>query len=346
MKALVKLRPGKDAMELRSLDRPSPGPGEVLMKVHCAGICGSDLHVFQGEFPCNTPIVPGHEFSGAIAELGPGVQGWRVGQRVVSELHVGACGHCYYCTHDMRHLCPAKTPIGWKVNGGFAEYVATPASLLLPIPDAVPTRIAAMTEPTAIAVYSIVERVGIQKDDRVVVVGLGPIALLSAIVCKHAGAAWVGIVGRSTHGTTRLDAANKLGLDAVIDSCKSDPQSIITQTTGGIGADVVVEAAGTDAGIALAIELARRNGAVVALGVASDDTVKFPWNLAMQKVLRLAFSWSSTRSSWQTALQIMIDAHADLAKIITHELPLDRWREGYESLQRREAIKCMLIPGG
>jgi len=157
MKALVKIARGRGHMELRDVGVPQVASGEVLIRVRACGICGSDLKIQDDQHPNIPPVVVGHEFAGEIAGVGAGVQGWGVGDRVVSEQHVGACGRCRQCLTGNAFACAAKRAPGYFTDGAFAEYIKVPAWLLHRIPEALSFTEAAFTEPTAVAVHGVLE---------------------------------------------------------------------------------------------------------------------------------------------------------------------------------------------
>lgn len=162
MEALVKKAKGKGKIELMDYPIPQVKEGYALIGVKAVGICGSDLEIYRDEHPYFPPVVLGHEFSGEIVEVGPGVQGWKEGNRVVSEVHGLVCGYCRFCLSGERHVCPSKRALGWGIDGGFAEYVKVPAWLLHRIRDDVTFEEVALLEPTAIAVHGILERAKVE----------------------------------------------------------------------------------------------------------------------------------------------------------------------------------------
>ncbi len=168
MQALVKTQKGDGFLELREHPVPAPGAGEVLIKVKACGVCGTDVHVLHDEFPYWPPVVLGHEFSGEIVELGPGVSLYAVGDRVVGEPHTQACGQCYLCRTGNIQICAAKRSPGWGIDGAFAAYIRMPERLLHRIPDAMSYELAALVEPTANTVHDVVERTRVEAGDFVV----------------------------------------------------------------------------------------------------------------------------------------------------------------------------------
>ncbi len=198
MRALVKTEPGPGHLELRD-DWPAPSarPGWVVVEVAACGICGTDLHIWHDEFKSWPPVVLGHEYVGRIVEIGPGVEGWAIGDRVACEQHALACGHCYSCRRGAVHLCPEKRSQGIGIDGAFADKVALPAWLLHRVPDEVPDETAVITEPLAICVTG-ADRAELRPGEVALVVGVGPIGLLSSMVLRASGARVV-LAGRVEH---------------------------------------------------------------------------------------------------------------------------------------------------
>jgi L-iditol 2-dehydrogenase len=244
MKAVVKYGKGKGMIEMRDLPEPEIGPDEVLIEVKAVSVCGSDLHIFHDTHPYWPPVVLGHEFSGVIAQVGEAVSGWKIGDRVVSETRTGACGVCYTCQSGFPQVCDRKRAYGIGLNGAFAKYVAGPAKLLHNLPDNIPFDVAAMTEPIAVCVTSIVERCGLQVGESVIVTGPGPIGLISVAVAKAAGAKTILITGRSSDEGIRFEKARELGADETINVDKTDPIKKALELTNGLGADLLIEASG------------------------------------------------------------------------------------------------------
>jgi L-iditol 2-dehydrogenase len=159
MEALVKTKPGKGFMEIKTVADPEPGSDEVLIKIEAAGICGSDVHFYDGSLThCIPPVILGHEFSGQVVEVGERVRGYSVGDRVVSEPHKGGCGLCRFCQTGQLEVCADKRAIGYKIDGAFAPYIAMPEASLHRIPDHLAYEHAALAEPLAVVVKGVLER--------------------------------------------------------------------------------------------------------------------------------------------------------------------------------------------
>jgi len=188
---------GKEKIEVREAPVPSPGPGEVLLRVRACGVCGSDLHFYRGELPIPTPVSPGHEFAGEVVEAGQGVEGFAPGRRVVVE-PLRTCRECDYCRTGNPQLCPRRVLLGTFAPGGLAEYVAVPAYTLYALPDALDFELAALVEPLAVVVHAL-HLVDFAYGERVVVLGSGTIGVMTALAARALGAAEVTITYRYEH---------------------------------------------------------------------------------------------------------------------------------------------------
>ncbi|MCD6365204.1 MAG: alcohol dehydrogenase catalytic domain-containing protein [Planctomycetes bacterium] len=344
MKALVKTEKGPGHLELRDEPMPSPGPGEVLLKIAAAGVCGTDIHVRNDTFPNWPPVILGHEFAAEVVELGEGTSLVAVGERVVGEPHTLACGHCRLCRTGNIQICPEKRSPGWGIDGAMAEYLVMPEHLLHHLPDNVDDNVGAVIEPTANAVHDVVERAGVEAGDFVVVVGPGPIGLLAAMTARAGGARKVVVIGADADEAIRLPKAREIGFEDTINAQNQNPAEIVADLTGGIGADLVVECSGSQGGIASTVELVRKKGRICAIGLTGGDTITFPYKAASFKVCDVFFCLSTSYTSWNKAIDLVSCGLIPAGKIITHVEPLDNWRSVFEDITNQRAIKAVLIP--
>ena len=342
MKALLKLGSGPGKLELVERPIPAREAGEVLVRVTAASICGSDLHIYLGELECKPGVILGHEFAGEIVRAGSDVPDWNVADRVTSELHVGACGRCYYCRHDMIPLCPSKTPPGWTSDGAFAEYIKLPARLLHHVPDSVSDPMAALTEPIACCLGGIAS-VGVNPGEFVVVVGVGIIGLASAAIARALGAGKVAMIGRSRKTGARLEAAQQMGFDMILDSDRDDVIVEVVAAGKGRGADLVIDAAGTEASLHIAAHATRPGGRVCAIGLSPTPSTSVPWNEMMRRRLQVGFTWSADSKSFERALSLLADGSVSFPERAIQSFPLARWREAFEALKTRTVVKAQLI---
>lgn len=344
MQALVKTSRGKGNLELREVPEPKAGPGEVLLAIRATGICGTDLHIEEDVFPTNPPVIIGHEFAAEIMELGAGVAGWKVGDRVACEPHRGGCGVCRSCLTGMVEVCAKKKAIGYRVDGCFTRLTTLPASSLHALAPNIPYDVAALTEPLAVVVKAVLQRGRVEPGDLVVVLGSGPIGLLSAAAAKAAGAGKVVITGTSRDRATRLEIARTMGIDHCIDVQTQDLKALIQDLSNGQGADLVVEATGVEPAIAQGIDILRIDGRMACLGITGRDQLAVPWDQAMKKAARIVFSYSSNWQSWETALSLLATGRVGVRPLISAKLPLSRWHSAFERLRRLEAVKIILDP--
>ncbi len=235
MKALMKTAPGAGNLEIRDIPEPVAGPGQVVVEVVATGICGTDIHIERGEYLSVPPVVLGHEVSGRVAEIGAGVSGLTVGDRVTTETYFHTCGKCRACLSGHINLCPERRSIGTHVNGGFARYVLVPAIKVHRLPESIDDVSAAMTEPLACCVHGVLELAGVTPGDVAVLSGPGAIGLLCMQVAKAAGATLVVIGTAADEG--RLDLARRLGADHTIVAGRDDIAGFVKELTDGVGAD-------------------------------------------------------------------------------------------------------------
>jgi L-iditol 2-dehydrogenase len=344
MKALVKKAKGKGQIELLDYPVPPVKEGTVLLRIAAAGICGSDLKIYDDDHPYFPPVILGHEFSGEIVEVGPAVKGWEDGERVVSEVHGLVCERCRFCLSGEKHVCPSKRALGWGIDGGFAEYVAVPAWLLHRIPEGVSYEEAALLEPMAIAVHGILERAKVEPEDFVVVLGCGPLGLLALQLAKSEGASRVFITGINQDEKLRLRIAEKLGADRTINVQKEDPVMIVKEMTGGIGADLVVELSGSPGAISQGLRMVRTHGRFLAIGIPVEQEVSIPWKEIIFRAPSVIFHFSSCYSSWERGLSLLERKKVDVKCLISKILPLKEWEEGFHLAKSGEAIKVLFKP--
>lgn len=340
MRALVKTAVGPGNVELLERPVPVPGDDEVLIAVHHVGVCGSDIHIYHDTHPNHPPVTLGHEFSGLIAEVGSAVNDWHAGDRVVSELHGGACGRCRLCKTGNMFACPYKRPIGWWTNGAYADYIVVPAHLLHKVPDSLSLVHAALTEPLAV-VMNVLQRTPVTPESRVAVVGPGPIGVLAALAAKAAGASEVILVGRRS-SQNRLEFARELGVDEVVASDTVDNLGDhIRDLTGGLGADLTIEAGGSEAAVQAALACTRKLGTIAALGVHSGY-FQFPWNEAVFKALNITFSFSANYLAFEQALSLLASGRTPVQRLIQARYPLEEWKTAMTKLEQRSIMKVVL----
>ena len=258
-------------ISVKEIEPPALGQGEALLKTSLAGICGSDVHIFNGTNPIAVPpVVQGHEFMGELVSRdGPLPDGLKIGDRAVVHPLV-SCGHCSACSRSLDHVCEALTVIGVNRHGGFAEYVRVPSEKLIPVPGAMPDEVAVLAEPFAVG-YHACRRAGLQVGENVLVVGSGPIGLYGALVARKLGAAVV--VVSEPRAERRLLAA-RFGLE-VADPTNPHCQDDLKSRNKGHGFNVVIETSGMPEGINFAIEASAVAGRIASLGFPSSGMADY-----------------------------------------------------------------------
>jgi L-iditol 2-dehydrogenase len=344
MQGLFKTEKGKGHLALMNTEIPSPKADEVLIEIKAAGICGTDVHILHDEFPYWPPVILGHEFSGQIVEIGERVTGYIVGDRVVGEPHTLACGKCELCRTGNMQLCASKRSIGWGIHGAFAQYMVLPEKLLHRIPNSMSFEEAALVEPTANVCQDVIERGGVQANDFVLVMGPGPIGLLSVMAARAAGACQVALVGVTKDMETRLAVGREVGADHIIVADQESVVETVNSLTDGRGADVVVEASGSPVAIASTVSLVRRLGRITVIGMTGRELISFPWDAAIWKMCTIAFNLSTGYTSWEKAIGLIASKKIDVTRLITHKVSLADWQIAITAAEKGEALKAILIP--
>jgi L-iditol 2-dehydrogenase len=333
---------GPDDLRVDEVAVPAAGPDEVVIKVEVCGICGTDVHILRGHFPVpNLPLIPGHEFSGHVVQLGSAVERVEVGDFVTADINIG-CERCYYCRHQLRMFCPQLSQIGVHRNGAFAEYVKAPAAAVYRLPDDMSAERAAYVEPLACAVHG-QERANLRPGSTVVVIGGGPMGLVHIGLSRLRGA--TRIIATELNATRRSKAA-ELGADVVLDPAQEDAVAAVQELTDGRGADCVIEAVGTLATYRDAFAMVRRGGTIVAYGAApsTDELPVKPFDV-YSKELTIVGSYAGTYATWPEAIELIRAGRFDPDKIISDVLPLSDLVQGIEAAEsNRDIIKTQVRP--
>lgn len=325
MRALVYTAPGVLALE--SHPDPLPGPGEVLLRVRLAGVCGSDVAGYLGHSRRRRPpLVLGHECVGTIAALGEGVEGWQVGERVVVN-PLFPCWRCSACLAGQQHLCAHWSLLGMdQVQGAFAEYVRAPARSLFKVPDALPDERAVLTEPLACGLHML-RLAQAPPFSPLAIWGAGTQGCLILAMAKRLGYGPIFSVDLSPE---RLAIAAELGADQTLNPSETDPVAAIKAATDGLGVPLVVEAVGNAIARQQVVEVAAPGGTVMMMGMHEEES-SIPWTTAIRKELRLQTSFCYNFTDFRRSLE-WLARH--------REVPLERWvralplEEGHQAFQR------------
>ena len=342
MKAIMKVAPGVGNVEVREIPEPPPGAGQVKIRIHAAGLCGTDLHIYKDEFRSWPPVVLGHEIAGEIVELGEGVQGLSAGMRVTAETYFSYCGRCRSCRAGRSNLCRERRSIGSAVNGGFTSYLVVPAHNIHELPATVDFRAGALTEPLACVVHATLTTPTVAPGDVAVIAGPGAIGLLTLQVVKAAGA--VAVVLGTEADKHRLSLATQLGADAIINVQRDDAEELVrSMTEDALGADVVYECSGAGPAAQQLLTLVRRHGRYVQIGLLGRPVA---WDLdqLVYKELLATGTNASTPPSWQRALNLMRTGKVQMEPLITHSFPVTEWEKGFRTFEDRSGIKTIFVP--
>ena len=336
MRALVKpeAAPG---LELREVAVPSPGPGEVLVQLHKTAICGTDLHIYQwDEWAARTikpPLVLGHEFVGRIVEIGVGVKGYEEGQRVSAEGHI-VCGVCRNCRAGKPHLCPDTVGIGVNRDGGFAEYVTVPATNLWPIPDKIPSELAAFFDPFGNAAHCALQFDLVGED--VLITGAGPIGIIAAGIAKHVGARHIVISDLNDY---RLNLAKDMGATRTI-NVKHENLLDVLEELDIDGFDIGMEMSGNPRAFNDLLQAMYNGGKVALLGLLPSGT-GIDWDNVIFKGLEMHGIYGRRMyETWYKMTQMVLTGFP-LEKALTHQIAIDDFETGFDLMARGQCGKVV-----
>jgi L-iditol 2-dehydrogenase len=332
-------------LDVADLPAPVAGPGEVLVRVAACGICGSDVHGYDGSSGRRIPpIVMGHEAAGIVAAVGEGVAGYAPGDRVTFDSTV-YCGECEFCRRGEVNLCDRRQVVGvscgdYRRAGAFAEYVTVPERILYRLPDGLSFSDAAMLEAVSVAIHAV--RVAeVKGGETALVIGAGMIGLLILQAAKASGCARVFVTDVDA---SRLEMARSLGADAVIDSSRESLTAGIDRLTAGRGVDVALEAVGRPETVVAAIDCTRKGGTVALVGNISPE-VTIPLQKVVTRQIRLQGSCASA-GEYPQAMQWMAEGKIKVAPLITAVAPLEEGPSWFARLYAREPnlMKVVLDP--
>ena len=342
MKGVVKFARGEGNVEVRDVPEPKAGRGQVVIQVEACGVCGTDIHIYHDEgYGYNPPVVLGHETAGVIVEVGDEVGKIKVGDRVTAETFFYTCGLCGYCRTGYPNLCVERKSFGSGVNGAMTKYLVVPEHSCHILPANVETLAAVITEPLACCVQAIAERGGVLPGDVVLVSGPGAVGQFAHQVAKASGATTIlsGIDG-DEH---RLALAKEVGVDYAVNAQRENLKELIMDLTRGRGADVTVEVAGAGPSLYTCLDLVRKGGTLVQMGLYAKP-VTFDMSTVVYKQLNIRGSFAHVPSAWPRALQLLANGQVNSRKLLTKVFPLTDWQSAFEAFHARTECKIAVAP--
>lgn len=329
--AVGKLDAGVGNIGMRRQPVRAPDAGEVVLEVIATGICGTDLHIADDEFPSEPPVTMGHEITGEVALLGAEVDRSWLGARVACETYFSTCGSCRHCRDGKPNMCARRRSLGSRVDGGFARWLTLPVANLWRLPDHVGRHAGALVEPLACVSRIMFDPPVVNAGDAVLVVGPGAMGLLTAQAAR-AGGGDVTVAGleRDQH---RLDIAAGLGFAVVVVDGSEDL----------VDFDVVAEASGQESGAATALSAVRRDGTWAQIGIFGKPAT-IPLDYLTYGELRVRSGNASTPRSWRRALQLVEARLVELDPLISDVVPLHEWERAFAATRAGEGMKTVLDP--
>ena len=339
MQAIVKAEraPG---LVVKSVPKPSPGAGEVLIAVRHAGVCGTDLHIADwdpwAQSRMHPPVVIGHEFAGEIVAVGDGVAELKTGRLVTAESHI-VCGHCLQCRTGNSHICRNTRIIGVDRDGAFAEYIVMPATNVLCL-DGIPTEVGAIMDPMGNAFHTVLS--GDIPGSNVFVVGCGPIGCFAVGIARAAGAAKV---IASDINPKRLALARTMGAQVTIDATKQDVVRQVLEATGNEGADVVCEMSGVPSALHQAFASVRMGGRVQLLGLPKGEVpVDIANEIIFKGITIYGVIGRKMYETWHQMRRFLSSGMFDPRPVMTHQFPLAKIDEALVAIRSGDAGKVIL----
>ena len=345
MKAIIKESPG-EGVRLKDVPIPSIGLHDILVGVTASGICGSDLSISQWKESYRhipLPMVLGHEFSGKVVCKGVEVQGLEEGDRVTVN-PVIACGQCKPCRMGLKDDCERRLILGFTKDGSFAPYVSVPkGASVFRLPNGFSDQMGALVEPFAVA-YHAIELSRFKTDDRVCVLGMGPIGLTIIGLLKELGASLIVVIGRTLQ-EKRIEIAKEMGADLILDIHRDDLNRITRERTEGGGFDIVFEATGNPFSLPQGLEMTRKGGEMVLSGIF-EGRGEILLTEFVRGSKRLIGNHAYEDATWFKVIELLSKGKIPAKKLITQELPLSEGLEAFDLLKNRQGVKVLLRPSG
>jgi L-iditol 2-dehydrogenase len=329
--ALGKLAAGPDGLGLWDQEVRQPGAGEATIEVIAAGICGTDLHIADDEFPSEPPVTMGHEVTGTVVAVGDGADEDWMGRRVAAETYFSYCQRCEHCRSGYPNLCEHRRSIGSRVDGGFTRWMTIPIRNLHELADHVGSHAGALAEPLACVANCLFDPPVVNPGDDVLVIGPGTMGVLTAQAARAAGGR-VLLVGLD-RDRERLELAASLGVETrILDGpLRIDPPA------------VVCECSDSQAGAVLGLEMIAKRGHYVQVGIFGKP-VTVPLDTVLYKELAVTSGNASTPASWRRAMQLIRARAVELDPLVTEVVPLTEWERAFAATRAGIGLKHVLDP--
>ncbi|MFF2853566.1 zinc-binding dehydrogenase [Peribacillus sp. NPDC058002] len=337
MKAAMFIEPGK--IEVQQVNIPEISDDEVLIKVKYCGICGTDMHIYNGVYSKDKfPLIAGHEFSGVIEKIGGKVKRFKGGEKVIADINL-SCNICYYCRHDQPLMCNEMRQIGIHINGAFAEYVVVPHDKVYVLPETMDFKDAALLEPISCVVRA-AKKHNLKFAESVAIIGDGAIALMHVQMAKICGAAPIIVIGLDDD---KMKKAKELGADYIIKS-DEDMYKKVQEVTYGRGADLVIESVGLKITNEQAFKLVRPGGRIMPFGIADENCIVGlkPSDMVLRE-LTLISTVAGVKNDIAEALTLVEYKKFKLDDYLTNVIPLDKITDAFKELKTDRSIFKVLI---
>ena len=342
MLCIRKIERGVGHLSIDQIDPPEAGAGEVLLKVSAAGICGTDMHIYHwAPFSerLKLPIVLGHEISGQVVTVGANVRRVKPGDFVTVESHI-PCGICYTCQTNRAHVCRNTRYPGVDIDGGFAEYTVLPEQIVIPLPETIDKKVAAMFEPFGIGVHASLEGSGVAGAN-VLITGCGPIGLMNIMAARALGAHR--IIATDIN-PLRLRQAEDAGADTCINPNKQKTVDVVKKLTSGNGVDVMIEYSGAAESLELAADCVTPGGELRLVGVPGGNTAIHLEKWLLRGLVVRNIHGRRLHHTWEHATRLVAEHKVDLSMLVSHVLPLEEGQRGFDLINNGEAIKVLFQP--
>ncbi|WP_151703361.1 L-threonine 3-dehydrogenase [Nitrincola alkalilacustris] len=338
MKALAKLKP-EQGIWMTDVPVPAVGHNDLLIRIRKTAICGTDVHIYNwDEWSQKTipvPMVAGHEYVGEVVEIGQEVRGFKIGDRVSGEGHI-TCGHCRNCRAGRTHLCRNTIGVGVNRDGAFAEYLVIPAFNAFKIPDNISDDLAAIFDPFGNAVHTALSFDLVGED--VLITGAGPIGIMAAAVCKHAGARQIVVTDVNDY---RLGLARQMGATRTLNVMQEDLHEVMHELGMAEGFDVGLEMSGVPSAFKGMLDGMNHGGKIAMLGIPPSD-MGIDWNQVIFKGLQIKGIYGREMFETWYKMAALIQSGLDLTPMITHHFPVDEFQKGFDVMRSGQSGKVIL----